>query len=379
MLKAIAVKLLIFFLLHSDLMRASENMVSTTNSMPIVIVFERHWDPVPKKILKLLIKKLSAEGYKKLCFEAPHDLNSRQWLSWCKDNVAQDRVLYSEVAQRLNLDSNQLNDLGFSKLTLLMQLFVSSNKCLDVAERIKGFLASELLVNSFDCALSHSFEIKGIDINSEEFAKIVAPDIAHRMPLIRQKEKKRIATISENLLRLYREDNGLIFVCGALHAENLIRKFTERQMQDSIIYCFPHADKKYDDSLDDVKELLSNDTLKDHAFCIRDENDAFALVEKIVKEVKSKNTQYRKEIIDENSHGQFLNKVFQVKFRLFMRHGHYMDALLNMQAEECGESIFNTLKQKGISIYKKSFNKNVMLVIPEINTEHVARKIRLLK
>ena len=40
-------------------------------SLPIVIIFERHWDLIPKPLVKELLPELSKRGYGNFCFEAP--------------------------------------------------------------------------------------------------------------------------------------------------------------------------------------------------------------------------------------------------------------------------------------------------------------------
>ena len=44
-------------------------------SLPIVIIFERHWDTIPKTIIKDLLPALNKKGYQTFCFEAPQDLS----------------------------------------------------------------------------------------------------------------------------------------------------------------------------------------------------------------------------------------------------------------------------------------------------------------
>jgi len=357
-------------------------MVSPSASMPIVVIFERHWDEAPKQIVKSLIPKLAEEGYDTLCFEAPQNLTENEILSSHNAGLELDNKIDSqakEYLERVGIKNVKLSDIGFKKLTELMRLYVSSKRYLEVSEKIKVLPASILLKDVFDSANRFSLTVKGVDVDATDFAGIVSLDLSKRMSAIEKNEDYRIATISRNLFKLNSERNGLIFVCGALHAENLVNKFKEQNIHDRVLYYFPHSDKNYDDSVEDVKEYLSNDTLKNHTFCLINEGDRKLLINRIIKEVKSKNTQYKEEIIVGNSHSGFLSDVFKKNFQAFMRPGYYVDALLNIDTEDNIEEVIERLREVNISTHKTSLLGSMYLVVAEVNTREIADNIRLLK
>jgi hypothetical protein len=356
-------------------------MISSSASMPIVVIFERHWDEAPKQIVKNLIPKLSEEGYDTFCLEAPQNLEEREFLSSFQAGLELDIKINSQAQdclERVGIRNIRLSDIGFEKLADLMRLYVSSQRYLEVAERIKNLPAHLLLKDTFRIAKRLSLNIKGIDIDEADFEKIISKDVSKRMKIIKENENYRIATISKNLLQLYKERNGVIFVCGALHAENLINKFKENNLDERILYYFPHSNKKYDDSIDDIKEGLSNEKLRNHTFCLIDENNHKLLVEKIIKDIKSKNIQYKQEIVGGNSHSIFLSNFFQKDFRAFMRPGYYVDALLNIENSDNTEEIITKLKEVNIQIEKTALLGSTYLVIKDINTKEVADNIRQL-
>ena len=96
---------------------------------------------------------------------------------------------------------------------------------------------------------------------------------------------------------------------------------------------------------------------------------------RIIKEIKSKNTQYQEEVIGGNSQSFFLIQIFKVDFKAFMRRGYYVDALLDIDQTNDSEGIISRLQKANIQTHKISlFGKN-HLVIPEVNTKEVADKI----
>ncbi len=268
-------------------------MISASASLPFVIIFERHWDQEPKKILKGLIPKLSEEGYNTLCFEAPQNLTEKEILFSHLKGLEFDSRLNSqanECVERAGIKDIQLSNLKFKELAELMRLYVSSKRYLEVAQKIKDLPASLLLKDVFKDAKNFYFSIKGIDIDAKDFENMMSQDFVQKMRVIEKNEEYRISTIFENLLRLQKSGKNIVFICGALHAENLINKFKEKNMEDQVLYYFPHSNENYMDSINDVKEFCSNETLKSHTFCVINEQDSNLLKETMIREIKLSNT-----------------------------------------------------------------------------------------
>ena len=353
-------------------------MVSQSASLPIVIIFERHWDKEPKKIVKSLITTLAEEGYDTLCFEAPQNLTEHEILSSHLEGLKLDSQINSqaqEYVKQAGFKNIKLCNLGFKKLAELMRQYVSSQRYLEVAEKVKVLPSSLLLKEILHNANRLSFSIKGVDIDAKDFESILSHDLSNRMSIIEEKEDYRIATISENLFKLYKQGKGLVFSGGALHAENLINKFKEQNIHNNVLYYFPHSDKNYDDSIEDVKDCLSNDTLKNHTFCLLGESNRKALVKRVIEEIKSKNIHYKEEIIGGNSHSIFLKNLFNKDFKAFMRPGYYVDALLDIEKVDDSEEIIKKLQQVNILTHKTSLFGNKYLVVRDTNTKEVADNI----
>jgi len=352
----------------------------SSSSLPTIIIFERHWDEQPKNLGKKLVTELAFEGYDTICFEFAQDLSMDDILSLHAKQLREDINLYSQAAQRLGragIKIDKLSEVGFSPLAQLMQQYVSSKHFYTVTEKIKQLPASLILKETFKEAQNLAFTIKGIDINTKELSEITSLDLTQRMSHIDAKEEHRIQTMTNNLLKLSTEKKGTIFFCGSLHAQNLIDSFKQKNMQNNLLYYFPHSNKNYDDSVNDL-DLLVNETLKNSTYCLQNESDVNKLFNKILDDVKKKNIEYQEEILD-NSSKSFLTEVFKLNFKTFKRLGDHVDALLDISQIDNEATILSSLRRKNIKFYQRSLNECNHLVVPEINTTETARKIRRLQ
>ncbi len=195
------------------------------------------------------------------------------------------------------------------------------------------------------------------------------------MPILDKNEDLRIKTISDNLLSLFGKRKGVIFSCGALHATNLLKALKERNLDKNVLYYFSHSEKNYDDSINDVKAYLDCKTLEGHKFCIKSDTVIKSLSDKVIKEIRSKNTFYKEEINGGSPQSKLLNEIFKVDFKAFMRPGYYVDGLLRINDLHYISEIIKKLDLNGILNYKSSFFEEEFLVIPEINIKVVAEKI----
>lgn len=351
-------------------------------AMPLLIVFERHWDESPKQIVKSLISSPIGADYDVLCVEAPEDLAEEEIFNSHRLGLQEDfniEIRAKQYLQKAGVHNIKLCDLAFTTLANLMQNYVSSKEYIRVAEKIKALPASILLGRVLEDAKRFSLNVRGVDIGSTDYYDMMSNDLSGRMGVIERNEDYRITTFVNNLFELYEQGKGVIFVCGALHAENLISKFRERNMEDRVLYYFPHSNKNFVDNDIDEMENFSNETLKNHMFCLINEKDQNVLVDRIIKEIKLKNTQYKKEVIGGNSHTIFLSDFFQKDFRAFMRPGYYVDALLDVDQISDTEKVVDRLHKVNIPTHKISWLHKNYLVIQDVNTREVGSRIRQLR
>lgn len=345
-------------------------------SLPITIIFERHWDTIPKSLIKDLLPDLNKRGYGTLCYEAPQNLSSVEIVDRQKAALELDSGINQQAEKLLRQVgiTRKLSDISFSSLVDLMRLYVSSQRYVSVAEKVKQLPASQILNEVFGEAALQSMTIKGIDINNEYYDKIISINILSRFSEIESSEDHRITTMFQNLLKLRsQQEEGVIFVCGALHAKRLIDEFKKHGLQNEVLYYFPHSTSRYEESEDDI-QLLMDDTLRDHTYLLA-QKDIKPFGERVIRDITER-TRYKTEVVGYNSHSQFLSEFFKVNFKVFFRPGHHVDALVDVAESAHTENIIQCLSAVGVQTHMTSLDRRTYLVVPNVNTEDIANKIR---
>ncbi|MCB1108258.1 MAG: hypothetical protein KDK44_01230 [Chlamydiia bacterium] len=346
-------------------------------SLPIVIIFERHYDELPKSLINGLLPDLNKKGYGTFCFEAPQNLSSAEIIDRHSSGLKFDTDLQQQAEQLLKQVGivSQLSDMSFSSLAELLRLYVSSQGYLELAEKIKRLPASRILKEVFDQAAKLDMSISGVDIDSEDYDKMMSHDLSGRMSRIRLREDHRITTIFQNLLKLRsQQQEGVIFACGALHAKGLIDKFKKYGLQDEVLYYFPHSSSCFDERVDDIKELAKNETLVNHTYLLAEE-DIKPFGQKIIRNITDK-TRYKKEILDSNSHSQFLRECFKTNIRCFLRPGYHLDAFVDITEPSDIADIQRRVNAVGVQTHNVFLDGRSYLVIPNVNTNDIGQRIR---
>lgn len=349
-------------------------------SLPVVIIFERHWDTIPKLLAKDLLPSLARRGYDTLCFEAPQNITSAEIIERHKRGLEFDSNIQLQAERLLKQVgiTRELSGVSLRELTDLMRLYVSSKKYLEVAEKIKQLPASRILKDTFREAGKLTMSVKGIDIDDEDFDEMISsnPSTGARALALQAKEDYRIQTMFSNLLKLRAQhEEGIVVACGALHASRLLARFKEQNMQDEVLYYFPHSSGRYENRVDDIRDLVAmNDSLVGHTHLLR-KQEVRSFGDRIIKEITEK-TRYKREVAGGNSHSQFLSKYFKANFRAFLRPGYHVDALLDFQDSSDIEKIRKRASEVGVQSYDVSLDERRYLVIPNVNTREIANRIR---
>jgi hypothetical protein len=347
-------------------------------SLPLVIIFEQHWNIMPKLLVQDLLPHLAEQGYNSLCFEAPQTFSSDEIIQSHERDLEQSNEIERTAEKFLKQVGiiATLSDVSFQKLAELIRLYVSSQDYLKIAETIKQLPASRLLKNVFNETKKLSISIKGIDLQAEEFHAITTLDLRKRSQEAKKIREYRDLNLFENLQKLRREQSeGVVFLCGATHAKRLLAKFKEQNIQDDVLYYFVHSSGPYNDQVDEevVKKLTKIDPSKKHTHLLTKQKIK-PLSERIIKEIREK-TRYEKEI-KENSQAQFLSIFFQTHFEAHLRPGYYVDALLNFEDHSEIENIEKSFIKTEVPTYRASLGQKKYLIIPGINTEKVGNKIK---
>lgn len=338
--------------------------------LPTIIIFERHWDEIPKLLATEILPDLADLGYDTCCVEAGDTRTSEHIIESCNENIRISNQLKTDSEKYLkNVNIvRDLTEMSYSELCNILRLYVSSQRFQEVAEKIKGLPANLLLKNFLEKTKQYSVEIKGID--HVKVGKIVSSNVSDRDEKIDKYDDLRTETFVKNLFKISHEKSGSIFICGALHAAKLISNLKEKKL--NVLYYFPHSSKRYDDSFNDI-EYSMNDTLRGNTFKLL-KDDVGAFKKKILKDIKSC-TKYKAEVLNGNSHTRYLSNLFGVEFKAFLRPRFFVDGVLSLEEVKDSSSIFSKLKSKEIECYEKLDQGKKFLVIPDVNTGSVIEKL----
>lgn len=346
-------------------------------SLPIVIIFERHWDPIPKTLLRDLLPDLKKRGYETICYEAPENISSAEIVDRHRYSVTLDQEIQKQAEDLLKQRgiTQRLSEISFGRLAELLKSFVLSNHCLHVAEKIKTLPALLILNEVFDHAAELSLTVKGIDIDSEIFDQMGTLDSSSRMSILRTKNAYRDRLFFQNLCALRtQQEGGLVFACGALHAKGLIDQFKQNGLENEVLYYFPHSSSRYDESVDDVNHFAMNVTLLNHTYLLS-QKDLKPFGERVIREISEKTT-YRVEIPEHNAHARFLTDYFKTPFQVLLRPGSHADALVDTSGEVDVEDIKKRVQAVGVQTQEHTLDGRRYLVIPHVNTIEIAERIR---
>jgi hypothetical protein len=212
-----------------------------------------------------------------------------------------------------------------------------------------------------EVALQNSIGIECIDINRDELLK----ESQLLLP-------KRNSLMSAKLLELYRERKGLIFLSGGFHAE-IVPSLQEKNVE--VLYYYPCSPEFPFDLKAFFVAQTALQILINHVHVVpKAEIDSFD--RKVLSEVESHQVKYVRELVEGTSHSVLLCAFFHAEFKAFMREGYYVDALLEVnQASANEQSIAKQLTEKDILYHYAVIQQKKYLVIPDINSEPVWKKI----
>ncbi len=359
--------------------------------LPIIIIFENHWDHQVKSVIKNdVLADLIQVGYNTYCFETPHDLNEQQLFSKMHEAMIENDILLNQaktlIGQKgLNLASD-LEDLPFEELASLLRLYVSSRDFTDMATIFKQIKSNKLTLEIFESVLKKYIYVQGID-QPCSVNPLYVP--AKSKPLYigaLSNEDPRSITLATNIHQLYKKGRGLIVVLGAFHAKATLHLLANQGLADNIIYYFLHSNTTLS-RLDLVNVVKQNcDTLQKATFVLDSPESGKEFRDSLLAQIKRKNIAYECEIKDEPPISYLpqavvsLRSTFKQPFLSFRRSGYYVDAVLKIdQADDESTMISKTLDTNGIPYLITKVNDSNMLTIPDINTPVIGEKIANLK
>ncbi|MGR3952073.1 MAG: hypothetical protein QRY74_04145 [Chlamydia sp.] len=337
-------------------------------SLPPIIIFQRNWDTIPSLLVQSLLSPLSKKGYQTLCIECPCDLSADAMRNQVESVIETKSKIQQEMKKFLGAAGirENVSDIGFNKLCDLINMRFPDIDCMETAIDIKEFPVYSLLKEILDIAKRLSISVKGVDVDSHE----TKSDDSTEISATNIQQDVRIKCMVENLLELRkRQEEGIIFVCGVLHAQRLITEL-KKNNQDKLLYYFPHSEKRWDEGLDDM-QLHMNPILRNHTHLLS-EKEVVQFKKRVIEEVAS-TIKYRKEVGNENSHFQFLSNLFKVNVRLFCRPGFHLDALID---SDNAKEVRSSLEAIDIQTHDIALDGQKYLVIPNVNSAEIADRLR---
>ncbi len=333
-----------------------------------IIIFQRNWDAIPSLLVQNLLSPLSKKGYQILCMECPCDLSADAMKNQVESVIETKFKIQQEMKKFLEVVGIRKNvsDIGFDKLCNLINIRFPGIDCTETATDIKEFPVYALLKEILDIAKGLSISVRGVDVDSHE----TTSDDSTKISATHIQQDARIKCMVENLLELRKQqEEGIIFVCGVLHAQKLINEL-KKNNQNELLYYFPHSDKRWDENLDDM-QLHINPILRNHTYLLS-EKEVVQFRKKVIEQVAS-TIKYQKEVGDENSHFQFLSNLFKVNVRLFCRPGFHLDALIHSND---AKEVRLSLEAMDIQTHNITLGGQKYFVIPNVNSAEIADRLR---
>lgn len=340
-------------------------MINPNASLPTIVIFERHFDTQPKLVALKVLPELFKLGYDTFCFEAPHEFTEDKIIRLQMQGAQFDVEITQKVTEIFKTNKIFIQDLpnaSFSTLQQLIKYHVSSNSYEEVTQRVKQGPANQIQTKILNTAIKHHFIIRGVDVEEQQFNTLTQADISTRYTAILSNESKRIRNFADNLNPLIEKRGGVVFICGASHPDVISK------LNGKVAYYFIHSGIVFSHDYNDLKDLKAN--YENHSYCLVNENETSEFVNRILRDVKTNNDVYKKEI-EETSSSKILSHYFSLEVRTLMRPGFYVDALIATDQD----NVKLKLSEYNIESHQITINDKTYLVVQDINTHEVASKI----
>ena len=142
---------------------------------PILIFLERHWDPIPKKVLRNTLPELLENGYQTLCFENPVDDSEELIIAGVQSTISQIKSSLNQaygLLSRRGRSHENLCDMEYSKLYQLLELYVSSKHYSELALHFKELPGHKAKLALLQQAKSMHFNMSGVDLTENELSPL---------------------------------------------------------------------------------------------------------------------------------------------------------------------------------------------------------------
>ena len=124
---------------------------------------------------------------------------------------------------------------------------------------------------------------------------------------------------------------------------------------------------------------MKEEIIQESKFCLEDKKAIKSFSQKIITDIKLKNRHYLNEIAGGNSQSRFLKEIFGIDFKILLKPGYYVDALVLKSSVTDPKDFIQKLQ--GVSIWTEEifFNGKEHLAIRNVNTKEVYDNIYRLR
>ncbi|MDR3476601.1 MAG: hypothetical protein P4M14_01040 [Gammaproteobacteria bacterium] len=349
-------------------------------ALPMVLFFERHWDTIPKKVLKKLLTALAELGYDTLCFERPQNLtfteniqSMQTGIDFVREQIVQAKSFLVKAGVKLD---KELWELPFVELCNILQEHVSSKRYMELAELIKNLPGHEILLEIMNEANVHEMLVLGTDINEDHYYSIVSQSYDTRITALKDSAKKREMTMGMNLIGDYQQRKGVAYLGGALHSNAIIEILKKGISEDQILAYLPHSPENLMPDENDFEGALKDFVPMDRRFLLRTEADVDHFIARLLRDIEVSNIHTVSHHPQSNSHATLLAAKFKHPFEVYLRQSCKADARLEVKDEVNAEAIAAECKQYNIPTRFHLFKNKKYLIVEDINTKEVATNIR---
>ena len=264
--------------------------------LPIIIVFQRNFDPAPQSVIKNLLKPLSVQGYDTLCLETPQHMTVNDMEGELQKTLAFVEKLNSDAVALLkqqNIAVNvELSSVNYSKLAELMMYFVSSRRFNEVAYNIKHLPAMRVQKEMLSTAKQQAMLVQGVNSGNSSFDLLYENGLSAVVSDLDKNMHDNNNVKATNLVRLSKQRKGLILFSGCANAPDLIAALDKCGLRENVLYYFLHSDARFDSSIDDLAEVSKNVVFANHMFGVNDANEIAAFTKKLNEDIAAKSPQF---------------------------------------------------------------------------------------
>ena len=217
-------------------------------SLPNLIIFEGHTDPIAKRALIKLFKPLAEMGYGSFCLETPSDLSLEQCLEY-KNEVCKTVVDFLEQAKPLLLEPSVKQDAtergipyhdsvfenisieslsekySYIELTTLLNQYVTTKYYEKFARLIKGYKADLCFIDMMKM-IDPRMSVDFIDLpmnKYNQFAGRAALHLEDQDQRIFESIEARDQLFFDAISRINQQGKPVVFLCGTAHAKGLLQ------------------------------------------------------------------------------------------------------------------------------------------------------------